>query len=281
MKLTYVSEGGRVEMGGGSHPLINVIELSGFGLPTPDYDEIEYSGENGVTTIGKKDLARTMTISADLNGGQTELMKMLKVFYYPGELFCDFGNVKRKISCKCITPPDEIERNYNCGINTFTVQFKADYPYFSDCYDTTQSLAGYENLITTEFTLPCVFTKKLQNGECYNRGDLICYPVINIEARNEPVSADTLLVVSNSTTGATIEINFVMNLGEIVTIDLNTRRIKSSILGDITAHLAEGVDLSKFYLQKGKNEIAFSTSDTEQQLNANITFNNLYIMAVR
>ena len=39
-------------------------------------------------------------------GGQNEIMKMLQAFYYDGELFCDFGRIKRKISCKCINLDD-------------------------------------------------------------------------------------------------------------------------------------------------------------------------------
>lgn len=280
MQLTYKSKGGTVTMGGGSHPLINLTQMSGFGLPPKEYETVPLATENGITTTGSKDLPRTITLTGDLLGGQKEIMQALKTFYYEGDLFCEFGIIRRKIGCKCINLED-IERNYNCGINTFTVQFQCDYPYFNDWYDTRQSLAGYRNLVTDTFELPCVFTQMLQEGTIINNGDKVIYPTVIISASSEPSQESAVLSIINHTTGATVNINHVMRLGETVTIDLATRQVTSSIDGRITTHISDDTVLSDFFLDVGENHLSFNTSDTNQPLTAELVFNRIYIMAVR
>jgi hypothetical protein len=280
MKLTYKSAGGIVEMGGGTHPLINIIQMSGFGIPTKEYETVTFVSENGVTTIGEKDLPRTITITGDLLGGQLEIMNALKSFYYKGELYCDFGKIRRKIACKC-TNLEDMERHQNSGINTFTVQLQCDYPYFSDWNDTVQSLASYKNLVTDTFTLPCVFTQMLQEGKIYNNGDKYIYPTITISANQDNTTEDNVIHLVNHTTGAEITINHTMRNGEDVTLNLATRQITSNIDGRITNHVSDDTILSNFFLDVGENKISFATSDTKQPLTARIIYNRIYLMAVR
>ena len=154
-------------MRGGNSHFINLKKVSGLGLPAVDYEEQIFAGQSGVTTIGRRDLPRTITLSGDINGGQREIMKFLKSFYFPGYLECESGRIKRKINCKCINM-DDIERRLGSGINSFTVQLQADNPYFCDVHETTLPLAGYENVVTTKFTLPTAFTKRVHQGDCNN-----------------------------------------------------------------------------------------------------------------
>lgn len=280
MKLIYKSRGGTVTMGGGDNPLINIIEMSGFGVPSKEYTTVQFASENGVTTIGQKDMPRIITITGDLLGGQLEIMNALKSFYYEGELFCDFGKIRRKIGCKCINLED-MERHRKSGINTFTVQFQCDYPYFKDWNDTVQSLASYKNLVTDSFTLPCVFTKMLQEGKIYNNGDKNIYPVIRITSSYAPVNENAVLSIVNHNTGAFIHINHVVQKDEVVTLNLATRQIESNISGRITMDISDDTVLSDFFIEVGENQISFSTSDTAQPLTAQIIYNKIYLMAVR
>lgn len=280
MKLRYISQGGTIDMGGGGHPFANISILNGFDLPSPNYEEITYAGENGTTTSGKTDLPRVMTITGDFYGGQKERTKLLNALYYPGELFCDFDKTKRKISCKC-TNFDDIQNYHNSGINGFTVQLQADYPYFSDYYDTSVSLASYINHVTDKFTLPCVFTELKTYGNVLNSGDLICYPIITISTPYEPTLEKSVKCVTNYTTGVSIMLDYVMQTNEKLTIDLNTRRISSSINGNITNSITDDTLLEKFYLIQGENLLHFSTDDKKQPANAFVTFNNLYIASGR
>ena len=264
-------------MGGGSSCIANLTKVSGLGLPSIEYEEKQYAGQSGITTTGRRDLPRTITLSGDLNGGQREIMKMLRSFYYAGELYCQSGSICRKIACKC-TNLDDIEKHHNCGINGFTVQFQADSPYFCDYYDTTLALSGYKNHVTESFTLPCVFTEKLQQGDCDNTGDIICYPIINISAKHAPAANEATITLSNNTTGAQIVLHHTMECDETVTIDLPARQIVSNIKGDITHKTADNINLSDFYLEVGNNALAFATTDKSQPLAAMVTYNNKYIM---
>lgn len=277
--LKYVSKGGTVKMGG---PFcdIQIIALSGFEMPSKAYDTIEFAGENGVTTTGSKDMARTLTISGDIYGGQKQIAAMLKVFYYEGDLYCEFDNVKRKIGCKAINMED-VERQGQSGINRFVVQFQADYPYFNDFNDTVKHISERKDLINGDFVLPCVWTEFCQSGVVRNTGDKIIFPIINITATNSTESTDATITVTNNTTGAFIKLNYVMKQGEVITVDLSTRRIKSDINGNITNRISNDTVLSNFYLDLGDNEIAFETDADNQFLTATVEYNRIYLMAVR
>ncbi len=268
-------------MGGGDNSLIDVVKMSGFGLPSPRYDEIEFARENGVTTTGSSDYPRTITITGDLYGGQTEKVRLLEAFYYRGHLYCDFGDdMQRRIECKLMNA-DDIEDHFNSGINTFTMQFQADYPYFNDFEDTVVSLSSYKNHVTETFELPCVFTELIQEGKAYNYGNKNCYGVITIASKYAPTVQDGLLTVSNLTTGKSIHIDHTIQKDETVEIDLNTRRIISSVSGRITNAITDDTEMSEFYLVPGLNEISFNTNDTLQPITATMRYNNIYLTAVR
>lgn len=279
--LKYVSQGGTVRMNGPlSH--INLIEpLSGFELPAKEYEEIEYAGENGITTTGQKDLPRTMTITGDIYGGRKVIEEILKAFYYEGTLYCEFGNIKRKIDCKVINMSD-VERHGKSKISNFTVQFQADYPYFSDFHDTSRAVSGTEDLITTgAFVLPCIWTKYTQGGVVRNNGHKEVYPTVHITAQGGTESKDAIITLANETTGAFIKLNYTMADGETVTFDLKTRRVYSDINGVITNKISDDTVLSKFCLSVGDNVISFASNAADQTLRTVFTFNRLYLMAVR
>lgn len=279
-KLKYVSKGGTVLMGGAMSHIGLIEPLNGFELPSKKYETVEFAGENGVTTTGSKDMSRIMTVSGDIYGGQKTLMEIMKAFYYEGTLYCEFGNIKRKIDCK-VKNLDDIVRHGNSGINGFTVQFEADYPYFNDFKDTVTTISSSRDLINGTFMLPCVWTEYLQQGIVKNTGDKIAYPLIEIKTDTAPIAEEATITITNNTTGAFIILNHVMREGEVVTLNLKTRRIKSSIDGNITNHITDDTVLQNFYLDIGENDISFKTSEENQTLTANVTFNRLYIMAVR
>lgn len=268
-------------MGGGESSVIDVTKISGFGLPAPRYDEIEFAKENGVTTTGASDYPRSMFISGDLYGGRSDKLKMLEAFYYPGELYCDFGpDMKRKIACKLINF-DDIEDLCNSGINTFAIQLQADYPYFNDFDDTVINLSGYRNHVTESFELPCVFTEQIQEGKVYNYGNKNCYGVITITSKYDATVAEGLVTVSNHTTGNSIHISHSLQKDEVIEIDLNTRRIMSSVSGRITNAITDDTEMSNFYLVPGLNELSFGTNDTLRPVSATMRYNNIYLAAVR
>ena len=134
LEIKYKSEGGTVILGGGQKPLFNITSLSGFEFPGREFETISFAGENGITTTGKKDKQRIMTIAGDLFGSGFDIEKACKAFYHDGELWCTFGNKRRKIACKC-NSLDDFKRYSLSGFATFAVQFVADYPYFNEFYN--------------------------------------------------------------------------------------------------------------------------------------------------
>ncbi|MBQ7975410.1 MAG: phage tail family protein [Clostridia bacterium] len=280
-RIEYISEGGRVILGGGTNQLFNVTSLSGFEMPPRTSDTIVFAGENGTTQTGKRDLARTLTIAGDVYGDAKIIEQAIKCFYYDGELFCIFNNVRRKIKCRCSTL-DDFEKLGKSGISKFAVQFIADYPYFNDFYDTELPLYRQRNLVTDTFTLPCVFTERISEGDVNNTGDKIIYPTIYITDNSDVSAASGGVLIENETTGAKIELPYyTMVYGETITIDLGRRRLTSSVNGNITNELGDSTpDLSRFFLEVGINHLSF-TNSTGQVLSAVIKYNPEYYTAVR
>ncbi len=265
---------------GGNNPNIQIIKLSGFGLPSRRYDEVSFAKENGVTTTGDSDYPRTLTITADIYGNRTDVLKVMEAFYYNGEMFCDFGpEMKRRISCKLIQS-DDVQNHSSSGINTITVQFQADYPYFNDFEDTIISLASYKNRVLDSFELPCVFSEIFQDGTLYNHGNKRCYGVITLSSEYEPTAEEGIITITNSTTGKSLNFHHVLRKGEKVEIDLNARKIISSIDGKITNAITDDTEMADFYFEPGENNLSFTTNESLRPVSASIKYNNIYLAAV-
>ena len=265
---------------GRDNPNIKLIKLSGFGLPSRRYDEVTFAKENGVTTTGDSDYPRTLTITADVYGNQEYVLGVMEAFYYNGEMFCDFGpQMKRKISCKLVNS-DDVENYSRSGINTITVQFQADYPYFNDFEDTVIPLAMHKNRVTDTFELPCVFSEIFQEGSLYNHGNKRCYGVITLSSVYEPTVEEGLITITNSTTGKSLNFHHVLRKDEKVEIDLNTRKIISSMDGKITNAITDDTEMSDFYFEPGQNTLSFTTNESLRPVTASIKYNNIYLMAV-
>ena len=280
-QLEYKSKAGSIKFGNSIGAIGNILSMSGFEFPPRSFETINFAGENGSTVIGQSDSARTLTISGTLRGSQTDMERACRILYQEGELWCLFGQQRRKIKCRCKNM-DDFERIGRSGNNKFTLQLVADYPYFNDFYDTELPLYRQRNLVTETFTLPCVFTERISEGDINNMGDKIIYPTIYITDNSSVSASSGGVLIVNETTGAMIELpDYVMTYGETITIDLGRRKITSSIAGDITNSLGDSTpDLSKFFLEVGINHLTF-TNETGQVLTARIRYNPEYFTAVR
>lgn len=278
--IKYISEGGTVEMGGGSAPHFNVTSISGFELPGMDFTEKEFAGENGSTLTGKKDTSRTLTVSGTVRGTQETIEQAYKAFYHSGELHCIFGNKRRKILCRC-SRMDDMERLGNSNLSKFVVQFKADYPYFSDINKIVVPIYKLTNLVTDSFELPCVFTKRETESDLFNTGDKDVYPTIIIKNSSSNSAVIKGMQINNTVTGAFIKLDYALSAGETVTLNLDTRKIRSDINGNITNYISDDTDLSLFCLKPGRNHLQFIGQDTSIIINASVVFSPLYLTAVR
>lgn len=279
-QIQYKSDGGCITLGGGNNPLFNVTSLSGFEMPPREFKTVTFAGENGITTIGKRDTARTLTIAGDLWGGQDDILRAIKAFYYDGELICIFGsNMRRKISVKCSTLED-FKRYAKSGISSFAVQFIADYPYFTDMYKTTVPIYSLKNLVTDTFTLPCVFTERKSSADILNRGDKYVYPTIIMKNTGTATSGGGGIIIKNDRTGAQISLpDYITEENEVITTELAERKITSSIHGNITPEIGDNTNMAEFYLEPGVNHLSL-VNNSGQFINTVAVFSNEYLGCV-
>lgn len=277
IRLKYENKFGSVVFDGSGNKIgCKITKITGLGIPKKSYKTIEFASENGVTQVSEKDMQRTITITAEVIGDKQYCGKINRVFHDEGSLYITSDNLRRKIICKCTQPP-EFTRLCQ-GIYTFVVQLQSDYPYFTEFYNINYPIFKLENIVTEEFTLPCVFTSRVARGNINNTGDKKVYPEIiitNNSSANE--STDSNVIIENHTTGTKIVINHSLISGEVVTIKLAERKITSNLSGNITDKIDRNTILSDFYIDVGVNDISFYCSDkSNQDLSAIIVYSPEY-----
>ena len=104
LKIVIKNEYGSFEMGGGSHKNAQILETSGFGLPSKEMQSVTFSGQAGITPTSVRDLERTLTISLSFYGGQRDVERLYRILYREADIYCTFGTRRRKIHGICINP---------------------------------------------------------------------------------------------------------------------------------------------------------------------------------
>ena len=276
--IRYKNEYGSIVFGGADAD-IRTQSVDGLGNPTADYQTIEFADGNGVVTVGRRDLPRAITLSADIRNDDDGHIrrKISKILHSDGSLYCIFNSQRRRIECKVIQPPQFVR--VGSGIYSFAVQWQADYPYFSDWYDTTVQLYSVKPMLTTETVLPAVFSKRISRAVIDNNGDVNIYPTLKIVNTNTASDTTGTVTITNHSTGAFIKLNHVLADGEAVTADIKHRRIESSVHGDITNKISDDTVLADFVLVLGTNDIEFVNTSIGQELNATATYCNEYFSA--
>ncbi len=276
--MRYKNEYGCITFGG-SDADIRSLKVEGLGNPTADYKTIEFADGNGVVTVGRRDLPRPITLSADIRNDADGHVRrrMNRILHADGSLYCIFDTQRRRIECKVIQPPEFVK--VGAGIYSFAIQWQADYPYFTDWYDTTVQLFSIKPLLTTKTVLPSAFSKRISRATIDVGGDLNIYPVLKIINTNTASDTTGTVTITNHSTGAFIKLNHVLADGEIVTTDIKHRRIESSVHGDITDKISDDTVLANFFLQVGLNDLEFINTSIGQELNATATYNNEYFSA--
>lgn len=275
IEFTYKNKIGSIAMGGTSP--IKITAYDGLGIPDPEYVTVAFAAENGVTTVGQKDGTRTITLTMDFcDPDGTIRRKMSRVFHTEGELYCITNVCRRKIGCKILKMSGFEHKGAH--IYVVTVQLICDYPYFSDFYEVRKDLYSQKNLVLDTFTLPCIFTTRINRAVIHNTGDKYVYPIVEITNNSDASSAAELFYIENKTTGAKISINHKFLHSETLTFDLATRRIKSNVSGDVTSEITNDTDLSAFYFDVGDNVIDFVTT-AQRYVSAQAVFMREYYSA--
>jgi len=289
VKLIIQNKYGKFEMGGGKHSVARVINIVGLGLPTKETETITFSGEPGQLTKNVRDMSRTITLSFDFFGGQSEIEKLYKILYYPVELFFSFGDRERKITGRCINPED-VEKIMRQKFYKGIIQFVCDSPYFNDFENTNIAIFSradqFPNISENGnwyVELPAIATVRTIRANVINNGEIDVYPIIHIYNTANQValmSGFSGVIITNETTGAKIELDYSPSDGEEIIIDLALRRITSNLAGNIINYISDDTVLSDFILKTGENIISCENLSGLTSLSAIVEYTNNYAMAV-
>lgn len=280
-KITFENTFGKIEMGGGSHEKMNVTAISGFGNPSKECKTVSFSGQAGAVTTSVRELSRTLTVAGIFKGSAREVSDMYKILSFDGALKTDFDGDRKKITCRAVST-DGFERMKGSGMYKFALQFQADNPYFTDWEKQVYSIFERKDLVTSPFTLPTVFTKRVNvKTEVNVKSEDVVYPTIVIKNDSGAAAGDSFgFKIVNEDTGKQIEILYAVQAGETVTADLSRRIITASESGSITNCISDNTVLSDFYLKPGKNRITVLNYDNSLSISAYLMYDNAYRTAV-
>lgn len=109
----------------------------------------------------------------------------------------------------------------------------------------------YKDTVKDKFTLPCVFTERIDGAVIYNHGDCETFPIFEIV--NESEVSNSSILILNKTLGKKIFVNYSLSNGETVIIDTFNSTVTSNLNGNITPKIS--LDTVFFPFEIGKNEI--------------------------
>lgn len=107
------------------------------------------------------------------------------------------------------------------------------------------------DMISSSFTLPAVFSQRINEAEIINDGCAPAYPVFEIYRVGEFLEENIL--IRNDTTGQCITLNYIPELDEKITIDCYLRKITSSVNGNIIDKITSDSDFIRY--DEGVNKI--------------------------
>jgi len=290
VELIFKNHLGTIQFKGRRHPLykqgVIIKGVSGLGLPEREYKLASFINCPGQKLIASRDLARLITLSVDVYSekqAKAHLRHMLEILYQPGELTLFSGRIQRKIACRC-TEVSEPESHGNNFVSV-VLQFTCDNPYFTDFEPQQVLLFKRTDLISENFSLPCMFTQRINRCLVVNDGCVASEPIITVvcaEAEASPNSEsknDGILIINHST-GQKIRLLCEGVSGETVTINIPERKIISDLQGELTSHLSSDSFLGAFILQSGENDIEIVNLNARKSVVVTMTFDNRYVEAV-
>lgn len=282
MRLRFENEIGKIEIGGGDHPIWNMTTISGLGKPNKEFNTARYGRMAGQRTLSSSYLARTITAAGDIKRdiGEFEIAKAIRILDLPGTLYVYGRMKKKKIAGYC----SAFECGEKEGSHTpFTMQFVCDDPFFEDIKETTVDVFRREDMIKGTFSFPMVFTNRYTEADIMISGDCESLPIFRIY--NTPKKAAILpaeqgIEIRNETTGQKIGLDCTTVPGEVITVDVASREITSSVRGNIIGDMTDDTFLDRFWLQKGENHISAVNYNTSEEINVVCAYSNRYLEAI-
>lgn len=273
MKMIYENDFGKIVLSGEGNEGFCICDTEGFELSGKERSMVHFYNNDGYKENYSFFPQRIITVSGDIKSESlNELKKALRVFSRPGTLTIETVSESREIYVN-----DTVFKTTrkNAMFKSFCLQMTCDNPHFTDCSEIFSGVYSRKNLITSETTLPAVFTSRSVGGVVENSGDVLCEPKITVECLAD-APEDGYITIKNKTTLKQIIINYKVSKGEIITIDIPNRVITSSVSGDITSYLSPESYLCDIFLAEGTNEIDVLASEGNRNCEVYIVYKNLY-----
>ena len=261
-KLYFENTQGKAEMFLSGAGPVRVTALSGLGNPQKKYNTVTFAGRDGQKTVSTVAQARTIIIRGDIRLSDKGIAeRIMRVLHEPGNLILDFDDKKRMIYCSQVDF-EEISRNR--GFMDFMLTLTADGVYFTDIHPTEKSAFERKDMLGGDIVFPCIFTEKTTEAFVENYGEVNVEPVIKIYSFDDTENGEIL--ISNNTTGQSVKIKTELVKKEVVTIDISSRKVTSTVKGNITHLISDDSFLNKFWLAPGKNHICASHSNEGKEI---------------
>ncbi len=282
MKIEFKNDIGSIVFSGGrsfGRNTCYIVEVTGLGLAPANFTSVVFSGTDGAKTTSKRLSARTIILSADVPRRSYDFDdfygKFLRVLSAEGKLFISSKKKKRCIGAYAASLSEGASQGeYKRIVITFT----CDSPYFTDFSEVSVPLFTKNRYLETTFTLPCVFSERINRVTVHNSGDVPAEPVIRFtNAVGGYDGVDGNLVITNETTGQVLVLDYYPSPGEAVIIDIENRTIFSSGGANLINFISDDSDLSLFWLCVGENTLSVESNITNNKVHVECSFNNRYI----
>lgn len=265
-EILFENNLGKIELAGGLNPLLSPIEISGLFIPEKEIIAAVFKTMAGQKLISSRDKPRIIKITGMLEG---DLPSAARLLHISGSLTFKTERMSRVIGARCTDIT-----NYTNN-NRLVLTFMCDNPYFHDGTDLKVTVYSRIEQISTPFTLPAVFTKRVRKGNCKNESTVVSEPEIII--RNMGKNTANGFTVLNENTSAKITVNCEIPPGGRVFMNIANRSIVSDEGENLLPALADNCYLHEFCLAPGDN---FLTLDAEDGIECEVIYNTNYTEAV-
>lgn len=279
MTFTFKNAFGSFSLSGTGGGGFGVCSVSGLEPPERTRSTASYIGEDGCFEDSSQYPQRVITLSCDTpitENTKNEIRKAMKILSRECTLLIKTGDSERMITVSSASLT--LGKKYN-SYQAFAIQLICDYPHFCDCLPTECTIFKKERLLGKDSTLPQIFSRRLSQCVVENVGDLKIYPTIVI-TKNDDIIGENEIKIENLTTGKAIVIHKAMLMGEIVTVDVKSRRITSSIDGNILGALDLYSSISDFWCEPGENDIRVLLGGEQSGTEINVNYYNEYLEAI-
>lgn len=280
--IDYANEIGTIRFGGGKERW-NITNYSGLSLTEKSFLTASYAESPGQVTIREKAEARVITLRGDYVGDSGFLSLGMRILNQKGYLTVTNGMKTRRIQAYC----SHFEMKKPCGIyREFVVQFTADNPFFEGAEAVEMALYSRKDLVKGNFTLPCVFTQRIMTSSVYNHGDVMTEPVFKIFCNCGSDAGEKGILLKNETTGSQLWLQYALQEGETVTVDVAKRQIISDAVreenngGNLIFFITDDTVLKNLYLVPGENRFVVTNFATESDVLVTCSIKEKYIEAV-